>query len=264
MTLKTYLIDGDKGGVGKSLATRALAHYFLTTEMRPVLAVYDADMSNPDVCGDGGLSRQNARLVQSQIIDLSIEHGWIELATDIDTLRGKYGDQDIRVIVNMPAQIGARAFQGNLPIVAAVLREANVFPIWLISRLEESIRTLDERIKAMPARYRHGLVLRNLFFGSPEKFLLWENSPLRAALIPSVDAESPFHWAENNLPEINDAVITRIGRIPFHVALKEGIGGQPLPYGYRLALDQWLKQTHALFEQMERWMAQMSGESSDD
>ena len=263
MTLRTYLIDGDKGGVGKSLTTRALAHYFLTAEARPVLAVYDADMSNPDVCGEGGLSGLNASLAQAQILDLSIEHGWIEFATDIDTLRGEYGDQDIRVIVNMPAQIGARAFQGNLPIVAEVLREANVFPVWLISRLEESVRTLGERIKSMPARFRHGLVLRNLFFGSPEKFLLWENSPLRADLI-TADPKSELHWHENNLPEINDAVITRIGRTPFHVALKEGVGGQPLPYGYRLALDQWLKQTHALFQQMEQWMAQMPGESAND
>lgn len=263
MTLKTYLIDGDKGGVGKSLTTRALAHYFLTTQTPPVLAVFDADMSNPDVCGDGGLSRRNALVAQAQIIDLSIEHGWIEFATDIDTLRGKYGKQDIRVIVNMPAQIGARAFQANMPIVAEVLREANVFPIWLISRLEESIRTLDERIKVMPERFRRGLVLRNLFFGSPEKFLLWENSPLRAELI-SGDPQNPLHWAENNLPEINDAVITRIGRTPFHIALKEGIDGKPLPYGYRLALDQWLKQTQALFQQTEQWLAQNSGESGDD
>jgi hypothetical protein len=151
-----------------------------------------------------------------------------------------------------------------MPLVAQVLHEANVFPIWLISRLEESIRTLEERIKAMPERFQRGLVLRNQFFGSPEKFLLWETSPLRASLIHS-DSAGPLHWDEGCLPEINDTVITRIGRTPFHVALKEGVGGQPLPYGYRLALDQWLKQTQALFGQMEQWLEQQpTGESGND
>ncbi|MDR2853187.1 MAG: hypothetical protein LBV61_09085, partial [Burkholderiaceae bacterium] len=176
--LRTYLVDGDKGGVGKSLTARALAHYLLTQEpeTRPVIAVIDADMSNPDVCGKDGLSTQNSPAIDStQIVDLSLEQGWIELANTIDALQRQHEGEEIRVVVNMPAQIGSRAFQNTIPIVNEVLAQGNAFPIWLLSRVEDAIRTLEERIKAMPARFQTGLILLNTFFGAPGKFTRWNN-----------------------------------------------------------------------------------------
>ncbi|MEQ9672582.1 mobilization protein [Coleofasciculus sp. G2-EDA-02] len=44
---KIHLVDGEKGGVGKSLLTRVLIQYFLDNKF-PFVAV-DADRSNPDV-----------------------------------------------------------------------------------------------------------------------------------------------------------------------------------------------------------------------
>jgi len=44
---KIHLIDGEKGGVGKSLFARVLIQYFMDKKY-PFLAV-DADRSNPDV-----------------------------------------------------------------------------------------------------------------------------------------------------------------------------------------------------------------------
>ena len=255
--LRTYLVDGDKGGVGKSLTARALVHYHLTLEAgsRPVIAVVDADMSNPDVCGKEGLSTKNSSALQAtQILDLSVEQGWIDFSNVLDNLQKQHEDEEIRVIVNMPAQIGARAFQGTVPIVGEVLRQAHAFPIWLLSRVEDAIRTLEERIKAMPGRFQNGLILRNLFFGESDKFTRWENSPLRAKLLNLGD-ESEFHWDENRLPEINAGVIDTVGRHPFHVALGED-GGRPLlTHGQRLTLKAWLHTTHEVFAQMESFIA---------
>ncbi|MDR0275596.1 MAG: hypothetical protein LBI48_09715 [Burkholderiaceae bacterium] len=253
--LRTYLVDGDKGGVGKSLTTRALVHYYLTLEAsaRPVIAVFDADMSNPDVCGKDGLSAQNSPTLETtQIIDLSIEQGWIDLSNALDSLQSQHEDEEIRVIVNMPAQIGSRAFQGTIPIVGEVLRQANAFPIWLLSRVEDAIRTLEERIKAMPARFHTGLILRNLFFGESDKFTRWESSALRARLL--ADDDAGFYWDENCLPEINANVIDAVGRKPFHVALGQGNGKPLLNHGQRLTLNAWLRSTHATFSQMEEFI----------
>jgi hypothetical protein len=263
--LRTYLVDGDKGGVGKSLTTRALVHYFLSmdADVRPIIAVFDADMSNPDVCGKDGLSIGNSpTLAATRILDLSVEQGWIDLSNAIDGLQSQREGEEIRVIVNMPAQIGSRAFQGAVPIVDEVLRQANAFPVWLLSRVEDAIRTLEERIKAMPARYSTGLILRNLFFGESDKFTRWETSALRAKLVTS-DVASSFHWDENCLREINAGVIDTVGRLPFHVALGES-GGKPLlSHGQRLTLKAWLRTTDAIFSQMEHFIARIEKMGSD-
>jgi len=269
MTVQTYLVDGDKGGVGKSLTTRALVHYFLSMDAgsRPIIAVFDADMSNPDVCGKDGLSMQNSAVALAQIVDLSIEQGWIELANALEKLQIQYEGEDIRILVNMPAQIGARAFQGSVPIVAEVLRLANAFPIWLLSRLQEGIRTLEERIRVMPERYQNGLVLRNLFFGQAHKFVLWESSPLRARMLgndPDGDGEISLSWCENSLPEINDEVIAKIARTPFHIALGVQEGKPFLSHGYRLTLQAWLRQTHQIFADMEQFIACAKKEHAQD
>ena len=157
--LKTFIIDGDKGGVGKSLAARALVHHYISQpgEARPRVIVYDADLSNPDVCGEGGLGA-SASIMATALIDLSTENGWIDLGTRVAAIAAAAEKSDYRIIVNMPAQIGTRAFDGSIHIVSEVLREANAVPVWMLSRTQESLRALSYRLRNMPARLRirHG------------------------------------------------------------------------------------------------------------
>lgn len=239
--LKTYIIDGDKGGVGKSLAARALVHHFISksNENPPKIAVYDADLSNPDICGEGGLTTDpNLGIIAANLIDLSTENGWIDFAGLVAKLTAAAQTIEIRCIVNMPAQIGTRAFDGSIPIVNEVLREANAIPVWLLSRTQESLRALAYRIGNMPARYERGLIIKNLFFGSSEKFLLWEGDNLHELL-------NSGNWLETELPELNDSLTVMIGRQPFHEALSRGINNRPLELGYRLALQSWLTRAGA-------------------
>jgi hypothetical protein len=244
--LKTFIIDGDKGGVGKSLAARALVHHILTQDevSRPRLVVYDADLSNPDVCGEGGL-KPGGGIFGTALLDLSTESGWIDLGTRVATIGAAAQTMEYRIIINMPAQIGTRAFDGSIHIVGEVLREANAVPVWLLSRTQESIRALDYRLRNMPARYEAGIVVKNLFFGSADKFLLWQADELRQLLVEE------GAWAEAELPEMNDQLAVMIGRRPFHEVLTTGIDGRPLPYGFRLALQSWLKRAGAALEKIE-------------
>lgn len=226
---KTILVDGDKGGVGKSLATRALVQYYLAqSDSRPRLMVFDADHSNPDVCGKDGLKAGDG-ILGTGLIDLSTEAGWIDFAGRLE----KVHDLDCRVIVNMPAQIGG-VFDGSVAIVGEVLREAHALPVWVLSRTQESITALEHRIHHLPTQYTTGLAVRNLFFGESDKFGLWEGSQLRKTLLRS------NAWLETELPELNDQLLVMMGRRPFHEVARFGIDNKPLPLGYRLALQTWL------------------------
>ncbi|WP_031595352.1 hypothetical protein [Ferrovum myxofaciens] len=244
--LKTFIIDGDKGGVGKSLAARALVHHYITqpNEARPRVIVYDADLSNPDVCGEGGLEAGSG-IMATALIDLSTENGWIDLGTRVAAIAAAAEKSDYRIIINMPAQIGTRAFDGSIHIVSEVLREANAIPVWMLSRTQESLRALNYRLRNMPARYESGMVIKNLFFGATDKFALWAVDELRAQL---VDGGS---WIESELPELNDQLTVMIGRRPFHEVLQSGINGKSLPFGYRLALESWLQRSSAAMAKVE-------------
>ncbi len=150
--LKTFVIDGDKGGVGKSLAARALVHYYLCLPdgERPRIAVYDADLSNPDVCGEGGLKAGDG-IMSTAMLDLSTEDGWIAFGDRISMLSAVARNSDVRLIVNMPAQIGTRAFDGSIHIVGEVLREANAIPVWMLSRTHSGVHGSSPRGWGTPA-----------------------------------------------------------------------------------------------------------------
>ncbi len=244
--LKTFIIDGDKGGVGKSLAARALVHHYITlpSEVRPRVIVYDADLSNPDVCGKGGLEAGSG-VTATAMIDLSAENGWIDLGTRVAAIAAAAEKNESRIIINMPAQIGTRAFDGSIHIVSEVLREANAIPVWMLSRTQESLRALNYRLRNMPARYESGMVIKNLFFGAPDKFSLWASDELRAQLVDG------GNWIESELPELNDQLTVMIGRRPFHEVLQSGIDGKALPFGYRLALESWLQRSSAAMARVE-------------
>ncbi len=238
MGLKTFIIDGDKGGVGKSVVVKALVYYQLQkpAEERPRIVVYDADLSNPDVCGEGGL-KAGEGIAAAALIDLSTESGWIDFANHVSKIIAMAQTTDYVIIVNMPAQIGTRAFDGSIPIVNEVLREANAVPVWLLSRTEESIRALNYRIRNMPARYATGVVVKNTFFGAADKFLLWDKDTTRKDLVEE------GAWLEACLPELNDQLTVNIGRRPYHEVLMKGIDGRALELGNRLALKGWLDKT---------------------
>jgi hypothetical protein len=238
---KTILVDGDKGGVGKSLVTRALVEFYLEqpTDHRPRLVVFDADHSNPDVCGKDGLKAGDG-VLSTGLIDLATEAGWIDFAGRLEKVR----DLDCRVIVNMPAQIGS-VFDGSVPIVAEVLREAHAVPVWVLARTQESITALEHRLRYLPAQYAAGLAVRNLFFGDSDKFVLWEDSQVRKMLLRDNG------WLETELPELNDQLMVMMARRPFHEVARTGIDNKPLPLGYRLALQTWLRRAVVALSKVE-------------
>ncbi len=239
MTLKTILVDGDKGGVGKSLVTRAIVDLYLNADeagigdRRYTLAVYDADQRNPDVCGRGGYT-PNDHIILAELAALDDEAGWIDFGNKLEPVieMGRSEEAHVRIIVSMPAQIG-RVFDGSVPLVNTLLRELNAVPVWVLSRTREGVTALEERVRAYPAQYASGVAVRNLFFGNREKFVLWDASDLKRRLVE----EGP--WVDVILPEMNDLVFERIGRTPFHTAADLGTQTGKLGWGAHMALSTW-------------------------
>jgi len=239
MTLKTILVDGDKGGVGKSLVTRAVVDMYLNADeagigdRRYTLAVYDADRRNPDVCGRGGYT-PNDHLLLAELAALDSEEGWIDFGNKLEPVieMGASEDAHVRIIVSMPAQIG-KVFDGSVALVNTILQELNAIPVWVLSRTREGVTALEERVQAYPAQYAAGVAVRNLFFGDREKFVIWDTSDLRRQLVE----EGP--WADVILPEMNDLIFERIGRTPFHVAADLGTQTSKLGWGAHTALATW-------------------------
>ncbi len=249
MPVKTIMVDGDKGGVGKSLVTRAIVDLYLNAEeagignRRYMLAVYDADRRNPDVCGRGGYTAHD-HIVAADLVALDSEAGWIDFGNRLEPILrlGRADDTEVRIIVSMPAQIG-QIFDGSVALVNTLLQGLHAVPVWVLSRTREGVTALEDRIRAYPAQYATGVAVRNLFFGDREKFAIWETSDLRQTLVHA------GQWADVILPEMNDLVFERIGRTPFHIAAQTGTQSGPLGWGEHAALSAW---RHTAWDSLRR------------
>ncbi|MGR3905875.1 protein mobD [Burkholderia sp. SR8] len=166
-TYPIYLVGGSKGGVGKSFVSLALADYMQRQDM-PVTLV-ETDTSNPDVM----------KSVQDEIhciaYDLDEADGWIGLVNACDERR------DAAIIVNTAArsQTGVARFGSTLASTLGELRRQLVV-LWVINRQRDSLELLHAFSRTFPDAVTH--VVRNGYFGTPDKFTLYHASQLRKTI----------------------------------------------------------------------------------
>ncbi|MGF6921545.1 P-loop NTPase [Paraburkholderia sp. 40] len=166
-TYPIYLVGGSKGGVGKSFVSLALADYLQRHDF-PV-ALVETDTSNPDVM----------KSVQDEMhcIAYSLDEadGWIGLVNFCDERR------DAAVIVNTAArsQTGVARFGATLASTLGELRRQLVV-LWVINRQRDSLELLHAFSKTFPDAVTH--VVRNGYFGTPDKFALYQLSQLRKTI----------------------------------------------------------------------------------
>lgn len=162
-----YMVGGSKGGVGKSFVTLALVDYLRRTEVNVVLI--ETDTSNPDVM----------KAVHDEIecasCDLDDVGGWIDFVNFCDV------HKDSAVVVNTAArsQTGVAQYGGTL---ASTLDELvrRLVVLWVINRQRDSLELLLKFGASFPNAVTH--VVRNGYFGSPDKFTLYRDSQLRKAV----------------------------------------------------------------------------------
>jgi hypothetical protein len=163
-----YYVGGSKGGVGKSLFSFALVEYLLNKE-RNILLV-DTDTDNPDVFkAHKDLALPNLYCLMNALDDAD---GWASL---LDTVQS-YPDH--AVVVNAAARTKAStASYGDIMREALRAMERDLVVFWVINRHRDSIELLHSFQQTFPGATIH--VCRNLYFGEPESFALYNESKAR-------------------------------------------------------------------------------------
>ncbi|MGF6641338.1 P-loop NTPase [Paraburkholderia sp. MM6662-R1] len=167
ITHPIYLVGGSKGGVGKSMVTLALAHYLQRQDIHAVLV--ETDTSNPDVM------KALRDEFTCAAYDLDDADGWIGFVNFCDMHRSA------AVIVNTAArnQTGVTRYGSTLARTLDELGRELVV-LWVINRQRDSLELLHIFGQTFPDTVTH--VVRNGYFGAPDKFALYQESQLRKTI----------------------------------------------------------------------------------
>jgi len=184
MNQPIIIVNGSKGGVGKSLTTMALLDYFSVN--RKFVKLVDGDTNNPDVW------RCYGRATDGEVLDLDDVEGWIRLVNICDAAPFK------AVVVNTPARSNA-AVHKHAAILLDSLRELArpLITLWVINRQRDSLELLKDYMETNRGSLVH--VICNGYFGEEHKFELYKDSPLREA-VTTLGGKSLF------LPDLADRV----------------------------------------------------------
>ncbi|WP_175889609.1 protein mobD [Burkholderia cepacia] len=207
-----YMVGGSKGGVGKSFVTLALVDYLRRTDFNVVLV--ETDTSNPDV-----MKAVHAE-IECASCNLDDVSGWIDFVNFCDTHR------DAIVVVNTAArsQAGVEQYGGTLASALDELARRLVV-LWVINRQRDSLELLLKFGATFPNAITH--VVRNGYFGSPDKFTLYRDSQLRNA----VEAQGQ----SLDFPDLADRVADELRS----QRLSVGKAAQTMHIGERAELLRW-------------------------
>lgn len=169
------LVHGDKGGVGKSTTASVLADSLMSSGVK--VAIIDADTRNPDVI----------RMFQEAdcpriALNLRAADGWMDAMDFVHQYPGH------TFVLSMPAGIG-ESMQTEFSDFVRFLkgfqtggRKVELVMWWVINLFADSINLLSQALTVHQGQFDQLVVVRNLAFGPPEQFILWEESPLKTEL----------------------------------------------------------------------------------
>jgi hypothetical protein len=164
---RIYIVSGCKGGVGKSMVSMYIVDYFERHNRTPVLI--ETDTSNPDV---GWLYKDR---IKCETLNLDVKDGWMELIKICNTYKKS------PIIVNSCARSneGVKDYANLLTGVIDEL-DCSMITLWVINRQRSSLELLIKYLSAMPISHAHSIhVIRNLYFGSSDKFQLFDKSNIK-------------------------------------------------------------------------------------
>lgn len=211
--MASYIIDGDKGGVGKSFVARAFADYLITNKAGGKVVVVDCDPSNADVVGGEGFF-EGETVGGIEVVGLrsavSSQEDWF--ATIDRTVHLQGADTDF--VFSLPAGAGLYIDDTVLAMFELV---APVQTVWVMGKDRSSIEQLEERVARAPAFYETGIVAVNEHHGAMARgtFDGWSRSALRRNIVrPGNDG-----WKEIIVPPLNAFITKMIGPMPLHRAI---------------------------------------------
>lgn len=173
--------DGDKGGVGKSVVCGAYADWLMMAE-KPVVIV-DGDSRNPDV------GRIFEGVLPICYANLHLHDGWMDM---IDFVHEHH---DKTIVISMPAGVGRELKQETtrLNTVANNL-SMRLHLVWVINRTLDSVNLLNSALESWAGQLSSKTVIKNLFFGEPDKFRRWEDSRTKTSFVK--DGGQVYNFSE--------------------------------------------------------------------
>ncbi|MCL5285765.1 MAG: protein mobD [Nitrospirae bacterium] len=224
--MSIYLVNGAKGGVGKSMITMALLDYLKDRDP----ALLETDTANPDV----GMAYKQ-EVSRFDALDLGGEDAWIDFANFI-------AESDGPVVVNSAAGTDASDSTARLKDALQELdRSLTVF--WVINTQRDSLELLKKFWKEMGGQEEEKVrihVCRNLFFGEADDFRLYNDSGIRKEVEAAGGKTLDF-------PKVAKRVSHSlyVDRLSIVRALEK------MPFGNRIELQRWRKLVHSMFLRAE-------------
>lgn len=211
-----FYVGGSKGGVGKSQCCFALIDYLLESGKKVLLL--ETDTANPDTYKAHHAYEHEGMVCG--IANLDISDGWIEMVNLADRFPGHC------LVINSAARSNTGMEKYGMTL-RETLGELNrkLVTFWLINRQRDSIELLWGFLNAFPDALVH--VCRNLYFGTPEKFELYNCSKARQHI--------EKRGRTLDFPDLGSRVADRLycERLPVSMALSQ------LPIGDRAELRRW-------------------------
>jgi hypothetical protein len=218
--IKSYFVDGDKGGVGKSFLSRCLADSFINHEVSGMpkidkLIVIDADPMNPDVVCEHGYKNEVVNDIQIIGMQRPIksEDDWLNLINELAETQINETDE-IRLVFSLPSAAGLYITESVLSLMALM----NPTPIWVMGIDASSTNQLEVRVGKSPMFYQQGVVLVNMKHGAGKSFEYWDKSKIRKTLLSGED----YSWTELELPAMMPRAAELIGSMPLHTVIDKG------------------------------------------
>ncbi|MFW2831681.1 hypothetical protein [Sphingomonas sp. ID0503] len=198
------VVNGDKGGVGKSFGARVAAGLLHRSGVN--VHGFDCDARNAH------LDRYYSSSFPVTRVQLRRESGLEALFDRIE------GHPDALALVDLPANIGD-VIEREMPrlISVADALKRPIIHVWVADEEYDSI-TLLKRVQHLAPPTHTLIVLNGRFAASPREFRLWQESDVRAELIAG-GARETF------LPVLPIRARTRIDRArsPFHDVSAAGL-----------------------------------------
>lgn len=182
------IVGGGKGGVGKSMVSMSVIDYML--ESGKNVHLIESDTSNPDV------AKSYKKRIGVTTLDLIHDKsGFINLGNLIEK------EEHDHIVLNTPALLTKSLITDGMILQDALANSGyTVFALWPVSRQRDTAELLLDFAESDFCQNENIFVLRNTYFGSPEKFVVLERFMKKTGLKVQV----------NDFPELNDAVAETI------------------------------------------------------
>lgn len=229
------LVTGSKGGTGKSTFSRGLRDVLLYQGVS--CATYDSDGDNAQLYrfykdAGAGVSR----------IDIFTRGGADALIDDLEANAATV------TLVDLPAgsSKALESFEAEMGFIdTAKALGYTVTLVSVMSRVKDSVNALRLLMEFFEERVSY-LVVKNLFFGEPDKFRLFDNSKVRERVLAAGGLII-------GMPDLFDDTYDLLdeGNLTFRAAAEDG---SPLTRAHRSRVFQWLRLFEGEVQRAGSWL----------